>query len=115
MALFVGKTVGSAMCASSNCLKTGIKNLNFNKNSLTFISSIQCLTNLGRSACKPNLNSAICIGTHRSLSTSPVYLDDATLYFTKKHEWVSVVGNMGTVGITDYAQQALGNKIILLD
>jgi hypothetical protein len=34
-------------------------------------------------------------------------LDGTTLYFTKKHEWVSVVGNMGTVGITDYAQQAL--------
>jgi len=29
----------------------------------------------------------------------------------KKHEWVTVVGNMGTVGITDYAQQSLGDVV----
>jgi hypothetical protein len=110
MALFVNKTVGNAICASSNCLKTGIKSLNINQNSRTFISSLQCLTNLGRISCKPNLNSSISLGTHRFLSTTPAYLDGTTLYFTKKHEWVSVVGNMGTVGITDYAQQALGKQ-----
>jgi len=33
------------------------------------------------------------------------------MYFTKKHEWVTVVGNMGTVGITDYAQQSLGDVV----
>merc|ERR1712186_301666 len=42
-------------------------------------------------------------------STSTSYNSD--MYFTKKHEWVSVVGNMGTVGITDYAQQALGDVV----
>jgi len=31
------------------------------------------------------------------------------LYFTKEHEWVKVEGSSGTVGITDYAQHALGD------
>ena len=112
MALIVGKTVGGAIFGSSNCLKAGIKNLNINPKSITIISSLQCLANLGRVSCKPNLNSAIALGTHRFLSTTPAFLDEATFYFTKKHEWVSVVGNMGTVGITDYAQQALGKKYL---
>lgn len=32
-----------------------------------------------------------------------------TRYFTKDHEWISVEGPMGTVGITDYAQSQLGD------
>ena len=28
-------------------------------------------------------------------------------YFTEEHEWISVDGDIGTVGITDYAQHAL--------
>jgi len=32
-----------------------------------------------------------------------------TTYFTKDHEWISVDGAMGTVGITDYAQEQLGD------
>lgn len=28
----------------------------------------------------------------------------ATTYFSKKHEWVSVDGGVGTVGISNYAQ-----------
>ncbi len=30
-------------------------------------------------------------------------------YFTKDHEWVEVEGNVGTIGITDYAQAQLGD------
>lgn len=30
-------------------------------------------------------------------------------FYTKEHEWVDVDGNMATVGITDYAQGALGD------
>lgn len=30
-------------------------------------------------------------------------------YYTKEHEWVNVEDNIGTVGITDYAQNALGD------
>ncbi|MEI6438237.1 MAG: glycine cleavage system protein GcvH [Candidatus Omnitrophota bacterium] len=29
--------------------------------------------------------------------------------YTKEHEWVNIEDNIGTVGITDYAQQALGD------
>ncbi|PLK25589.1 glycine cleavage system protein GcvH [Novosphingobium sp. TH158] len=30
-------------------------------------------------------------------------------YFTEEHEWIDVVGDLGTVGITDYAQGQLGD------
>lgn len=30
-------------------------------------------------------------------------------YFTKDHEWIDVDGDIGTVGITDYAQSQLGD------
>lgn len=32
-----------------------------------------------------------------------------TTYYTKDHEWISVDGTSGTVGITDYAQGQLGD------
>jgi len=32
-------------------------------------------------------------------------------YFTAEHEWISVDGDVGTVGITDYAQHALGDIV----
>lgn len=38
-----------------------------------------------------------------------MYPDD--LHFTKQHEWVRVSGDSGTVGITDYAQQQLGDIV----
>ncbi len=33
--------------------------------------------------------------------------------FTKDHEWIVVDGDIGTVGITDYAQQALGDVVFV--
>lgn len=30
-------------------------------------------------------------------------------YFTQDHEWIEVAGDIGTVGITDYAQTQLGD------
>lgn len=33
------------------------------------------------------------------------------LLYTKEHEWVSAVGNIYTMGITDYAQGALGDIV----
>ncbi len=33
------------------------------------------------------------------------------LYYTESHEYVKVEGNIGYVGITDYAQHALGNVV----
>ncbi len=32
-------------------------------------------------------------------------------HFTKDHEWVRVEGDVGTVGITDYAQSQLGDIV----
>jgi glycine cleavage system H protein len=34
-----------------------------------------------------------------------------TLYFTKDHEWVRVEGDSATVGISDHAQEALGDIV----
>jgi len=31
--------------------------------------------------------------------------------YTKEHEWISVDGGIGTVGITDYAQNSLGDIV----
>ena len=29
--------------------------------------------------------------------------------YTKEHEWINIEDNIGTIGITDYAQSALGD------
>ena len=34
-----------------------------------------------------------------------------SLYFTKEHEWVRVDGDTATVGITDHAQEQLGDIV----
>jgi glycine cleavage system H protein len=31
--------------------------------------------------------------------------------YTREHEWIAVDGNIGTVGITDYAQNSLGDIV----
>jgi glycine cleavage system H protein len=36
-----------------------------------------------------------------------------SLYFTREHEWVRVDGNQATVGISDYAQQQLGDVVFV--
>ena len=33
--------------------------------------------------------------------------------YTKEHEWISVAGSTGTVGITDYAQSSLGDIVFV--
>ena len=33
------------------------------------------------------------------------------LYYSESHEYVKVEGNIGIIGITDYAQHALGNVV----
>jgi glycine cleavage system H protein len=33
--------------------------------------------------------------------------------YTKEHEWLSVSGSIGTVGITDYAQSTLGDIVFV--
>lgn len=35
----------------------------------------------------------------------------SNLKYTKDHEWISIVGNLATVGITDFAQSELGDIV----
>lgn len=37
----------------------------------------------------------------------------ATTYFTEDHEWIRVEGGIATVGITDYAQEQLGDLVFV--
>ncbi len=37
----------------------------------------------------------------------------ATIYFTEDHEWVSVENGVATIGITDYAQEQLGDLVFV--
>jgi glycine cleavage system H protein len=37
----------------------------------------------------------------------------ASYKYTKEHEWISVDGKTGTVGITDYAQDSLGDIVFV--
>ena len=34
-----------------------------------------------------------------------------TVYFTREHEWIRVDGDIATVGISDHAQEALGDIV----
>ncbi|KAF3686445.1 Glycine cleavage system H protein, mitochondrial [Channa argus] len=45
----------------------------------------------------------------RTLSTTSIL--STALRFTNKHEWVRVEGGIGTVGISNYAQDALGDLV----
>jgi glycine cleavage system H protein len=35
------------------------------------------------------------------------------LYYTEEHEWISLEGETATVGITDYAQEKLGDIVFI--
>ncbi|HEY5817194.1 MAG TPA: glycine cleavage system protein GcvH [Mesorhizobium sp.] len=37
----------------------------------------------------------------------------ATTYYTEDHEWLSVEGDVAIVGITDYAQEQLGDLVFV--
>ena len=37
----------------------------------------------------------------------------SNIKYTKEHEWISVQNNIGTVGITDYAQGELGDVVFV--
>ena len=37
----------------------------------------------------------------------------AKIYYTEDHEWLSVEGGVATVGITDYAQEQLGDLVFV--
>ena len=35
----------------------------------------------------------------------------ATTYYSEEHEWITIEGSTGTVGITDFAQEQLGDIV----
>ena len=35
------------------------------------------------------------------------------IYYTQEHEWLNVEGNLGTVGITTYASEQLGDIVFV--
>ncbi len=37
----------------------------------------------------------------------------SAMYYTKEHEWILVEGNIGTIGISDYAQEQLGDMVYI--
>ncbi len=37
----------------------------------------------------------------------------AELKYTKEHEWIKIEGNTGTIGITDHAQNSLGDIVFV--
>jgi len=37
----------------------------------------------------------------------------STTYYSEEHEWITVDGDIGTVGITDYAQEQLGDVVFV--
>ena len=47
----------------------------------------------------------------RSDHTSMAY--PADYRYTKEHEWIHIAGQQGTVGITDYAQNSLGDIVFV--
>uniref|UniRef100_A0A8R1TLH0 Glycine cleavage system H protein n=1 Tax=Onchocerca volvulus TaxID=6282 RepID=A0A8R1TLH0_ONCVO len=49
------------------------------------------------------------IPIHRTIATSQCLYSDR--YYTKKHEWVIIEGNTAVVGISDFAQAALGDIV----
>jgi len=40
-------------------------------------------------------------------------LNPEELHYTQSHEWVRIDGDVGTIGITDYAQKELGEIVYL--
>src|SRR5207248_1284403 len=47
----------------------------------------------------------------RSAPLSPQGSHLMTLYFTKEHEWIRIDGGTATVGISNHAQEALGDIV----
>ncbi|KAI9302461.1 glycine cleavage system H protein [Cunninghamella echinulata] len=47
------------------------------------------------------------------VATLSIYRGYATKKYTKDHEWVSIDNGVGTIGITDFAQKALGDVVFI--
>ena len=111
MAIFINKTVGSVLNAASKTIRRaavtsrGCQNYSETRSQSSNYLGRNQIDILGSS--KYNF-----YGQFRTLSTTQTCHEDSLVYFTKKHEWVAVAGDMGTVGITNYAQEALGKTVL---
>jgi len=47
------------------------------------------------------------------MERTPIMPYPANYKYTKEHEWIQVDGSKGTVGITDYAQNSLGDIVFV--
>jgi glycine cleavage system H protein len=61
-------------------------------------------------AISKNLNSQVLISAAKERATMS-YPSDRK--YTKEHEWIKVEGDTGTIGITDYAQNTLGDIVFV--
>ncbi|XP_051919771.1 glycine cleavage system protein H (aminomethyl carrier), b [Hippocampus zosterae] len=94
------------MCAGSHAHPHGVK--------MAMRAALRCLSaNLtsGLPQLSPTaaLPATRLVWAARTLSTTTARAE--ALKFTDKHEWVRVEGNIGTVGISNYAQEALGDVV----
>ncbi|XP_051995338.1 glycine cleavage system H protein, mitochondrial-like [Xyrauchen texanus] len=83
-----------AMCAALRCV------------SANFLAALPLLTRPAHiSTCqilrRPNNLRTLCTSSRHS----------EALKYTDKHEWVRIEGGVGTVGISNYAQEALGDVV----
>ncbi|ORZ03943.1 glycine dehydrogenase [Syncephalastrum racemosum] len=49
----------------------------------------------------------------RKSATLSAFRTYATKYYTVEHEWISVDNDVGTLGVTEYAQQSLGDVVFV--
>lgn len=55
--------------------------------------------------------SAIKISLHVSRSITSTRCLNIKRLYTEKHEWITINGNVGIIGISNYAQEALGDVV----
>ncbi|KAH7727619.1 glycine cleavage system H protein [Aphelenchoides avenae] len=74
---------------------------------MTTLAFTGAVTRCLRLAVRP---STVSLLSRQALSTTHSLHDSGRLY-TKKHEWISVNGDEGTVGISHFAQESLGDVV----
>ncbi|XP_024356663.1 uncharacterized protein [Physcomitrium patens] len=64
---------------------------------------------------RPALTQSIYVPLARRFSTTQVASDEVRdgLHYAETHEWVKVDGDIGTIGISDHAQKALGDLVFI--
>lgn len=69
------------------------------------------LNNLVRGSSKVLCNQSKSTVQHQNKRCISLASQAYQRYFTEDHEWVDVEGNVGTIGITDHAQNLLGELV----